>query len=121
MATKRYEAKARRHIRVRKKVSGTTERPRLCVFKSARHIYAQVIDDTRHATIVGVSSTGKKAFEGYDGHCGNIAAASKLGEIIGKKALEKGVKQVVFDRGGNIYHGRIKALADAARKAGLEF
>ena len=120
MATKRMEAKTRRHARVRKKVSGTTERPRLCVFKSARHIYAQVIDDTRHATIVDASSLGGD-FQGYDGHRGNIKAASRLGEIIGKKAVEKGIKQVVFDRGGNIYHGRLKAVADAARKAGLEF
>ncbi len=116
MATKRMEAKARRHARVRKKVSGTAERPRLCVFKSARHINAQVIDDTRHATIVGAYSTAKSFGGG-----GNIDAATKLGEIVGKLALKKGIKQVVFDRGGYIYHGRIKAVAEAARKAGLEF
>ncbi len=120
MATKRMEAKKRRHVRVRKKISGTTARPRLCVFKSARHIYAQVIDDTKHATIVNASSTGKD-FQGYEGHRGNVEAASKLGEIIGKRAVQKGIKKVVFDRGGNIYHGRLKAVADAARKAGLEF
>ena len=117
MATKRMEAKTRRHARVRKKVSGTAGRPRLCVFKSARHINAQVIDDTRHATIVGVYSTAKN----FEGGGGNIDAASKLGEIVGKLAIEKGIKQVVFDRGGYIYHGRIKAVAEAARKAGLEF
>ena len=120
MATKRMEAKTRRHARLRKKVSGTPERPRLCVFKSARHIYAQVIDDTMHATLVSASSTGKD-FKGYEGHCGNAEAAGRLGEIIGKKATQKGIKKVVFDRGGNIYHGRLKAVADAARKAGLEF
>ena len=117
MATKRMEAKTRRHARVRKKVSGTADRPRLSVFKSARHINAQVIDDTSHATIVSVSSTARS----FEGGGGNIAAAAKLGEIIGKLATEKGIKQVVFDRGGNIYHGRIKAVAEAARKAGLEF
>lgn len=119
MATDKMKARARRHIRVRKKVKGTAERPRLCVFKSARHISAQVIDDAGHVTLVGVSSTAK----GFDcgGHCGNIQAAAKLGEIIGKKALDKGIKKVVFDRGGNIYHGRLKAVADAARKSGLEF
>jgi large subunit ribosomal protein L18 len=114
------ESRTRRHIRVRKKVKGTAERPRLCVFRSASHIYAQVIDDTKHATIAAVSSVGKDLID-HEGHRGNIDAAGKLGEIIGKKAADKGIKQVVFDRGGNIYHGRIKALADGARKAGLEF
>ena len=120
MANKRIEARKRRHVRVRKRVTGTSEAPRLCVFKSSRHIHAQVIDDTKRVTIVGASSTGKE-FEGYSGHRGNVEAAKKLGEIIGKKAVEKGVKRVVFDRGGFIFHGRIRAVAEAARKAGLEF
>jgi large subunit ribosomal protein L18 len=120
LAIKRLIARKRRQARVRKRVSGTTEKPRLSVFKSARHIYAQVIDDEKRVTIVGASSTGKD-FKGHSGHRGNVEAAKKLGEIIGKKAVEKGVKQVVFDRGGNLYHGRIRAVAEAAREAGLEF
>ena len=120
MGNKRIESRTRRHARVRKKVKGTSERPRLCVFRSANHIYAQVIDDIKHATLAAASTAGKD-ITGHEGHRGNIDAAGKLGEIIGKRAADKGIKQVVFDRGGNIYHGRIKALADGARKAGLEF
>ena len=120
MASTKEKARSRRHIRVRKTVKGTPERPRLCVFKSAKNIYAQVIDDTKGTTLVAAASTGKD-FAGFDGHKGNIDAATKLGEAIGKKAGEKGIKKVVFDRGGNVYHGRIKAVAEAARKAGLEF
>jgi large subunit ribosomal protein L18 len=109
-----------RHFRIRKTLKGTATKPRLCVFRSAKHVYAQLIDDAAGTTLVAASSTGKD-FAGYDSHRGNAKAAEKLGEIIGKKALEKGIKQVVFDRGGYMYHGRVKALADAARKAGLEF
>ena len=120
MAKKRLAGKKRRHVRVRKKVSGTAERPRLCVFRSASHIQAQVIDDVKQATIVAASSFHKD-LRSEKGHKGNMATAKKVGELIGKMAKEKGIKQVVFDRGGYLYHGRVKALADGAREAGLEF
>lgn len=110
----------KRHIRVRKKVSGTTERPRLCVYRSLNNIYAQVIDDTTGKTIVASSSVEKDE-KNDKGHKGNVATARSIGMSVGKKALEKGIKQVVFDRGGYLYHGRVKALAEGAREAGLEF
>lgn len=110
-------ARLRRHRRVRGKISGTSARPRLDVFRSSKHIYAQVIDDTTGNTLCAASSQDK----GFDGAGGNIEAASKVGEAIAKKALEKGIKIVVFDRGGFVYHGRVKALAEGARKGGLEF
>lgn len=119
MASKN-ETRQRRHFSIRKTLKGTAEKPRLCVFRSAKHVYAQLIDDAKGTTIVAASSTGKD-FEGYDSNRGNVKAADKLGDIIGRKALEKGIKQVVFDRAGYKYHGRVKALAEAARKAGLEF
>lgn len=105
-----------KHLRVRKKVTGTTDKPRLCVFRSLKHIYAQVINDTTGNTLVS-ASTLDVILRGESG--GNIEAAKKVGQQVAQRALEKGIKQVVFDRGGNLYHGRIAALADAAREAGL--
>jgi large subunit ribosomal protein L18 len=111
------EIRNRIHQRIRRKLSGTKERPRLAVFRSVAHIYAQVIDDVEGRTLVSASSVDK------DGKTkgGNVAAAAAIGKLVAERAREKGVKQVVFDRGGYQYHGRIKALADAAREAGLEF
>lgn len=109
----------KRQVRVRKKVRGTTERPRLNVFKSARHIYAQIIDDTNGSTLVA-ASTLSDAASGL-ASTGNVVAASAVGKEIARLALDKGLSAVVFDRNGFLYHGRIKALADAAREAGLNF
>lgn len=109
----------KRQVRVRKKVRGTTERPRLNVFKSARHIYAQLIDDTKGATIVACSTLSAGAEELSS--TGNISAATFVGKDIARLAIEKGITSVVFDRNGFLYHGRIKALAEAAREAGLLF
>ena len=108
----------RRHRRIRRKLSGTAECPRLNVFRSSKHIYAQLIDDVKGVTLVSASSLDKE-FDGESG--GNIEAAKKVGELIAKRAVEKGYQSVVFDRGGYLYHGRVKALADAAREAGLQF
>ena len=110
-------ARIKRHQRVRKNISGTAERPRLSVYRSLNHIYAQIIDDTKGTTLVSASSL-EKDFEGYGG---NIDGAKAVGNLVAKKALEKGIKAVVFDRGGYIYHGRVAALADGAREGGLEF
>ena len=106
-----------RHARVRGKISGTPERPRLCVFRSECNIYAQIIDDVAGNTLVS-ASTVEKAFEGKGG---NVEAAKKIGALIAERAVEKCIKDVVFDRGGYIYHGRGKALAEAAREGGLQF
>ena len=111
---------ARRHRRVRGKISGTPERPRLCVTRSNSNIYAQVIDDVSHTTICGVSKLGPE-FKATGKKGGTVEGAAEIGAIIGKMAQEKGVTKVVFDRGGHLYHGRVKALADAAREAGLVF
>ena len=111
---------ARRHRRVRGKISGTPERPRLCVTRSNSNIYAQVIDDVSHTTICGVSTLGPE-FKATGKKGGTVEGAAELGAIIGKMAQDKGVTKVVFDRGGYLYHGRVKALADAAREAGLVF
>ncbi len=110
-------ARIKRHQRVRKNISGTAERPRLSVYRSLNHIYAQIIDDTKGTTLVSASSLDKD-FEGYGG---NVDGAKAVGNLVAKKALEKGIKAVVFDRGGYIYHGRVAALADGAREGGLEF
>lgn len=110
----------RKHARVRKKISGTPEKPRLCVFRSAKHIYAQIIDDVNSTTLVAASSLDE-ALKGKLNYTGNKEAAKEVGKLIGTKALEKGIKQVVFDRGGYLYHGRVKELADGARESGLEF
>ncbi len=109
-------ARLRRHRRVRGKISGTAARPRLDVFRSAKHIYAQIIDDEQGVTLAA-ASTMDKDFEGFGG---NIEAATAVGKIIAKKALDKGISAVVFDRGGFVYHGRVKALADGAREGGLK-
>jgi len=114
--TKRNEIRKRIHSRIREKLSGTTERPRLNVYRSLNHIYAQVIDDQKGETLASTSTLALKLKTG-----GNVAAAKEIGKSIAEKAKEKGIKRVVFDRGGFLYHGRIKALADAAREAGLEF
>jgi len=116
----RKELRKIRHLRIRKKVFGTPERPRLCVYKSLRYIYAQIIDDTKGHTLVSASSLEKelrKQLKSAD----NIEAAQLVGKTIAQRALEKGIKKVVFDRAGFLYHGRIKALADSARAEGLEF
>ena len=109
-----------RHKRVRRKVTGTPERPRLSVFRSSKNIYAQIIDDVNRVTLVAASSL-EDAIKGDVSYTGNKEAARKVGELVAKKAAEKGITEVVFDRGGYIYHGKVKALADAAREAGLKF
>jgi large subunit ribosomal protein L18 len=115
----RNDVRLRIHTRIRSRVRGNEERPRLAVYRSLNHIYAQVIDDRKGHTLVAAASTDKKAGVGKNG--GNVAGAKELGRIIAERAKEKGITKVVFDRGGYLYHGRIKALADAARAAGLEF
>jgi large subunit ribosomal protein L18 len=107
------------HVRIRKKLKGTAERPRLAVFRSVAHIYAQVIDDVKGVTIVSANTNEKAADAAVAG--GNVAAAKEIGKRVAERAKELGINKVVFDRGGYIYHGRVKALADAAREAGLEF
>ena len=117
---KPYNSRAqrlKRHKRVRKNISGTAERPRLNVFRSLNNIYAQIIDDTKGATLVAASSLDKE-FEGYGG---NIEAAKKVGMLVAEKAIAAGIKEVVFDRGGYVYHGRVAALAEGAREGGLVF
>ena len=111
------EIRHRIHVRIRRKVRGTAERPRLAVFRSVAHIYAQVIDDNAGATLVSASTVDK----GGKANGGNVAAAKAIGKLVAERAKDKGIKSVVFDRGGFLYHGRIKALADAAREGGLEF
>ena len=106
-----------RHKRVRAKISGTAERPRLNVFRSLSNIYAQIIDDTTGNTIVAANSTEK----GFEGNGGNKEAAKKVGIMIAERAKEKGITEVVFDRGGYVYHGRVKELAEGAREGGLQF
>jgi large subunit ribosomal protein L18 len=110
----------RRHARVRGKVSGTAERPRLCVTRSNSNLYLQLIDDTTGKTLVGVSTLGPE-FKAAGKSGANIEGATEIGQIMGKKAIESGFTKVVFDRGGNLYHGRIKAVAEGAREAGLQF
>ena len=112
------EVRIRVHERIRHRVRGTQERPRLAVFRSLKHIYAQVIDDHQGRTLASASSNEKKSSAGSGG---NVAGAKQVGKLIAERAQAGGVKKVVFDRGGFLYHGRIKALADAARQAGLEF
>jgi large subunit ribosomal protein L18 len=110
------------HARIRRKLRGTGERPRLAVFRSVAHIYAQVIDDAEGKTLASASSLDKAAKGGVpSGSGGNVAAAKAIGTLVAQRAREKGITKVVFDRGGHQYHGRVKALADAAREAGLEF
>lgn len=111
------ESRQKRHLRVRKNISGTIARPRLNVFRSLKNIYAQVIDDVSGTTLVAASSKDKD-FANYGG---NVEAAKAVGAAVAKRALDKGISEVVFDRGGYIYHGRVAALAEAAREAGLKF
>jgi large subunit ribosomal protein L18 len=115
----RNKARVKRHLRIRKKISGTTTHPRLNVFRSAKHIYAQIIDDTQGITIASASTLDEDLKEIKNG--GSVEAAEKVGALIAARAKEKGVAKVVFDRGGYLFHGRVKALADAARESGLEF
>lgn len=110
-------ARVKRHKRVRAKISGTNEKPRLCVYRSNSNIYAQIIDDVAGKTLVSASSLEN----GFDGYGGNREAAKKVGAAIARKALDKGIEAVVFDRGGYLYHGRVKELADGAREGGLKF
>ncbi|WP_017651208.1 50S ribosomal protein L18 [Fortiea contorta] len=120
MKLTRRESKQRRHRRVRGKVNGSQDRPRLAIFRSNEHIYAQVIDDTKQNTLVAASSVEPDLKSALA--CGsNCEASAQVGKLIALRSLEKGITKVVFDRGGNLYHGRIKALADAAREAGLDF
>jgi large subunit ribosomal protein L18 len=105
------------HVRIRRRVKGTEERPRLAVYRSLSHIYAQIIDDTKGLTVAAASSNEKSA----TANGGNIAGAKEIGKLIAERAKAKGVTKVVFDRGGYLFHGRVKALADAAREGGLEF
>lgn len=116
----RNDIRKRKHARVRRKISGTAEKPRLCVFRSSKNIYAQLIDDVNGHTIVQASSLDPE-IKSQTEEGGNVAAASKVGELVAKRALEQNIETVVFDRGGYIYHGRVAALAQAARDAGLKF
>ena len=117
MTLRTHEARERRHRRVRKRVVGTTARPRLAVFRSNKHIYAQVIDDSSGRTLVAASTTETDL---RSGGTGNVAAAKAVGELVGRRAQDAGISAVVFDRGGFKYHGRVAALCDGARSAGLE-
>jgi len=110
-------ARIKRHKRVRAKISGTPERPRLCVFRSEKHIYAQIIDDSTGNTLVSASSVEK----GFEGAGSNCEAANKVGKTVAERAVAKGIESVVFDRGGYVYHGRVKSLAEGAREGGLQF
>ena len=122
MKTDARAARTRRHARVRTKLLGTSQRPRLCVFRSLKHIYAQVIDDERSHTLAAASSQEKEALAaGEDAATNKAQQAARVGSAVAQRALEAGVSHVVFDRGGYKYHGRVKVLADAARTAGLKF
>ena len=116
----RAEMRVKKHMRIRNRFSGTAERPRLAVFRSNNHMYAQIIDDTVGNTLVAASTVQKEVKAELE-KTNNVDAAAYLGTVIAKRAIEKGINTVVFDRGGFIYQGKIKALADAAREAGLEF
>ena len=122
--TSKNDTRTKIHTRIRKKIASTGERPRLSVYRSVSHLYAQVIDDAKGVTLVsaGTVEKGKGGAKGEKRPTGgNVASAKEVGKLIAERAKEKGIKRVVFDRGGYLYHGRIKALADAAREAGLEF
>lgn len=120
MIKSRQTGRQRRHERIRKKVSGTPDRPRLSVYRSLNHIYVQIIDDTSGKTLTSASSINKE-IEGKQKHRGNCATAKDVGTLVARLAQGQNIKKVVFDRSGYLYHGRIKALAEAAREAGLEF
>ena len=119
-ANRRKALRLKRKKRIRKKLSGTTDRPRMSVFRSAKHIYSQIIDDTNGTTLVTASTTEKEVIENQKFE-NKTAAATYIGQLIAERATEKGIKSVVFDRNGFLYHGRIKAVSDGARKAGLDF
>lgn len=116
----RKKIRRKKHLRIRKNIAGTVERPRLAVYRSLKHIYVQLIDDKTGTTIVS-ASTLEAPLKGELEYGGNVEAAQKVGRVLGEKALAKGIRQIIFDRGGNIYHGRVKAVAEGAREAGLEF
>ena len=116
----RAAIREKKHMRMRGHSSGTAERPRLAVFRSNKHMYAQIIDDVKGVTLVSASTLQAEVKEGLE-YTDTVEAAAKVGKVIGEKALNAGIKEVVFDRGGFVYHGKIKALADAAREAGLAF
>lgn len=118
--TDRKKIRQKKHLRIRKRISGTADCPRLAVYRSLNHMYAQLVDDTKGVTLVSASTLDGSVKADID-NSGNIDAAKRVGELLAKRALDKGIRSVVFDRGGNIYHGRIKAVADGAREAGLEF
>ncbi len=120
MATSRNERRLKRHARVRKNVFGTPEKPRMCVYRSNKNISVQIIDDVNGNTICSASSLDKE-LKAQIANGGNKEAAKQVGQAIGERAIAKGIKQVAFDRGGYLYHGRVKELADGAREAGLEF
>lgn len=120
MRQSKRELVRRRHSRIRRKVFGTAERPRLSVFRSNHHIYAQVIDDTNHHTLASASTLDADMKSELESGS-NCDSSAKVGKLIAQRLLQKGINQVVFDRGGNLYHGRVKALAEAAREAGLSF
>ena len=120
VAQRRRQARLKRQVRVRRKVRGTAERPRLCIFRSARHIYAQIIEDSTGRTLAAASTQNGEVAEGQKA-TGNVQAAKAVGAALAQKALAQDINQVVFDRNGFLYHGRVKALADAAREAGLSF
>ena len=119
-ANRRKALRLKRKKRIRKKLSGTADRPRMAVFRSAKHIYSQIIDDTNGTTLVTASTTEKEVIENQKFE-NKTAAATYIGQLIAERATEKGIKSVVFDRNGFLYHGRIKAVSDGARKAGLDF
>ena len=119
MAKLRRESRLKRHRRIRKKLSGGPERPRLCVFRSHKHIYTQIIDDVRGETLAGASTQSPDLLDALKGKS-KTEASREVGKLIAARAAEKGIKMVAFDRGGYLYHGRVKALADGAREAGLE-
>ena len=119
MALSKLQGRKRRKLRIRKKVTGTSERPRLSVFRSARHIYVQVIDDVSGRTLAAASTVSKDVREGLEGN--KVAVAKKIGGLIAERCKAQSINKVVFDRNGFLYHGRIKALADAAREGGLDF
>jgi large subunit ribosomal protein L18 len=116
----RRQARIKRKKRIRKKMVGTQQRPRMSVFRSAKHVYAQIVDDSCGKTIVAASSV-EKAVKGHEPFKNKVALANHIGKLIAERASEKGIKKVVFDRNGFLYHGRVKAISDGARKAGLDF
>lgn len=121
MKTSRKISTQRRHARIRRKLTGTPDRPRLAVFRSNQHIYAQVIDDTNHQTLISASTIDPELRSNLSSLSKTCESSARVGQLIAERAIAQGIKQVVFDRGGNLYHGRVKALAEAAREGGLNF